>query len=88
MNPALAPLAERAVELARQFRTGHPAQAALDTVDLLTALGSLLQQHAPHHLPAYGEIVHACLACQQRRDWLGLADWLAGELVELLQACD
>jgi hypothetical protein len=42
-----------------------------------------------HALPPEQEgdavtIVSALLACQEHHDWLGLADWLEGELASLL----
>ena len=70
--------------LAAQFRLGLSLDAALALPPLMKSLLPLLptlplamQQQLP-------QILSAILACQEREDWLGLADWLEYELLYLL----
>ncbi|AXB03713.1 hypothetical protein ACV1D8_12505 [Aeromonas caviae] len=74
-------LAHECIDLARRFRLGHHVESAL-------ALPALLERVlAALPTTRYSEaakVIAALLACQERHDWLGLADWLEGELVTLL----
>lgn len=71
------------ITLAHSFRLGHHVESAL----LLPTLIEQVLQAIPsaHHNEAV-TIISALLACQERHDWLGLADWLEGELTALLQS--
>ena len=56
-------------------------ESALTLPDLLEQVLLAL----PHeHRSEAARIIAALLACQERNDWLGLADWLEGELAALL----
>ena len=70
------------------FRLGRDVEAALTMVDMFDEAQRLLSP-APRRCSA---VVGACvltqmLACQERQDWLGLADFMEYELVDLLESC-
>lgn len=72
---------EQCIALAHNFRLGLHVESALQLPDLV--------EQALHTIPSEQHrdvvaIVSALLACQERHDWLGLADWLEGELAILL----
>ncbi len=70
-------------QTASQFRLGHEATASIGLRKIIDTLQQLLQQQA---LPAtVMNVFPQMLSSQERRDWLGLADSLEYELVELLQ---
>lgn len=74
--------ARRCAEL---FRLGRDIEGALDMVELIEATVPLLGQMAPDEQRDGQRILSQILACQERQDWLGLADWLEVEFIELLQ---
>ncbi|WKE66727.1 hypothetical protein PVT67_05655 [Gallaecimonas kandeliae] len=70
---------------ARLFRLGMNTEAALEMVTLLEEIIGLVSksgQPQPQLVQVFGEM----LRCQERQDWLGLADYLEFELQELLGA--
>lgn len=72
--------------LAHKFRMGLSVEAALELPVLMKSLIPLLPTlpvEAQQQLP---QIMSAMLACQERMDWLGLADWMEYELPRLLSA--
>lgn len=69
--------------LAHNFRLGHHVESALL---LPTLIEQALQAIPSEHNNEVVTIISALLACQERHDWLGLADWLEGELAALLQS--
>lgn len=71
----------RITALANQFRLGLSLDAALELPPLMKSLLPILSSAAQHQLP---QIMSAILACQEREDWLGLADWLEYELISVL----
>jgi hypothetical protein len=72
---------EQCIALAHNFRLGLHVESALLLPTLVEqALQALPQEQ---HRDAV-TIVTALLACQERHDWLGLADWLEVELATLL----
>ncbi|MFQ1845132.1 hypothetical protein ACK36I_04075 [Aeromonas veronii] len=75
-------LKHHCITLAHRFRLGHHVESALTLPDLLEQVLLAL----PHeHRSEAARIIAALLACQERHDWLGLADWLEGELAALLR---
>lgn len=74
-NPSIASI----IALAHQFRLGESVAA---TQTLPTLLQAILTERGM--LPA--ELVTAMLQCQERQDWLGLADYLEYELVQTLNS--
>lgn len=78
-------LTHHCVTLAHQFRLGQSAAAVMELPALLEqAMGQLPSQQQSE----FGAIVAALLTCQERQDWIGLADWLEGEMVALLERLD
>lgn len=73
-------LSQECRALAGRFRLGHSVESALALPGLIEQVLATLP--AARHSQA-ARIVAAMLACQEHRDWLGLADWLEGELVSL-----
>lgn len=71
-----------AKDTATQFRLGHEATASIGLRKLIDALQQMLQQQtlAQNVMNVFPQM----LSSQERRDWLGLADSLEYELVELL----
>lgn len=77
----------QARQLALQFRLGKNTQAALDMATMVNALIVIFPSSQPQHIKLLQQILGQCLDCQQRQDWLALADYLEYELQELLQLC-
>ncbi|MBV8043978.1 hypothetical protein [Pluralibacter sp.] len=70
--------------LAEQFRLGLSLDAALALPPLLKLLLPLLPTLPAQTQRQLPQIMSAILACQEREDWLGLADWLEYELCHAL----
>ncbi len=77
----------QARQLALQFRLGKNTQAALDMATMVNTLIVIFPSSQPQHIKLLQQILGQCLDCQQRQDWLALADYLEYELQELLQLC-
>ncbi|MNF76113.1 hypothetical protein D3C85_846610 [compost metagenome] len=71
--------------LAGRFRLGHSVESALLLPVLIARVLAAIPANSH---PQVTRIVAAMLACQESRDWLGLADWLEGELACLLASDD
>lgn len=77
-------ITDQLTPLAHKFRMGLSVEAALELPLLMKSLLPLLPTlpvWAQQQLP---QMMSAMLACQERMDWLGLADWLEFELPLLL----
>lgn len=77
-------ISTRLTTLAGQFRLGLALDAALELPPLMKSLLPLLPTLPPATQQQLPQIMSAILACQEREDWLGLADWLEYELLHLL----
>ncbi|MCP2006019.1 hypothetical protein M976_01936 [Buttiauxella ferragutiae ATCC 51602] len=77
-------ISTRLITLAGQFRLGLALDAALELPPLMKSLVPLLPALPPATQQQLPQIMSAILACQEREDWLGLADWLEYELLHLL----
>lgn len=75
-----------ALELALEFRLGKNTQAALEMAEMVNTLIAIFPTTAPASVQQLGHILGQILQCQERHDWLGLADYLEYELQELLQS--
>jgi hypothetical protein len=71
-------------ECAGLFRLGRSVEAALDMLDVFEVAASLFEQRPSSIKHQWTQLLMAMLACQQSQDWLGLADSMQYELVELL----
>lgn len=68
------------------FRLGRDVEAALTMVDLFDEAQRLLLS-APQDVQLnWAQVLAQMLACQERQDWLGLADFMEYELVDLLES--
>ncbi|MFJ2390060.1 hypothetical protein [Pseudomonas koreensis] len=80
---------EQCVDECRQcaglFRLGRDVEAALDMVEVFEGAQQLLMSAPATVQQDWALILTQMLDCQERQDWLGLADWMEYELVELLQ---
>ncbi|HXR01000.1 MAG TPA: hypothetical protein VN798_11465 [Pseudomonas sp.] len=80
------PIINDARHCARLFRLGRDIEAALKMVDLLDTAMPLLTSRPPDEQAQWTQVLSAILHCQERQDWIGVADWLEVEFVELCQA--
>ncbi|WP_085723362.1 hypothetical protein [Pseudomonas sp. R37(2017)] len=67
------------------FRLGRDVEAALTMVDLFDETQRLFAQAPRDDQQAWALMLGQMLACQERQDWLGLADFMEYELIELLE---
>lgn len=77
-------IASQLTHLAQQFRLGMSLDAAMALPPLMKSLLPLLPSLSPTAQRQLPQIMSAILACQEREDWLGLADWLEYELLHVL----
>lgn len=80
---------EQCVDECRQcaglFRLGRDVEAALDMVEVFEGAEQLLMSAPATVQQDWALILTQMLDCQERQDWLGLADWMEYELIEVLQ---
>lgn len=67
------------------FRLGRDVEAALNMVDVFESAQRLLQFAPADTRQVWAQLLTQMLDCQERQDWLGLADYMEYELIELLQ---
>jgi ribulose-5-phosphate 4-epimerase/fuculose-1-phosphate aldolase len=81
---------ETCVDQCRQcsglFRLGRDVEAALSMVDVFEGAQQVLVLAPTNAQQRWAHILLQMLDCQERQDWLGLADYMEYELVELLQS--
>jgi hypothetical protein len=77
-------LIEDACRCAGLFRLGRNVESALDMIDLFGRLMPLFAQGPEGEQQQWLQLLQTMLARQEAQDWLGLADYLEYELVELL----
>ncbi|MBP5944728.1 MULTISPECIES: hypothetical protein [Pseudomonas] len=68
------------------FRLGRDVEAALSMVDVFEGAQQLLQFAPADARQRWAQMLTQMLDCQERQDWLGLADYMEYELIELLQS--
>ncbi|MFY0730981.1 hypothetical protein [Pseudomonas sp. NFX15] len=68
------------------FRLGRDVEAALNMVDLFDEAQRLFLQAPRDVQQVWAALLGQMLACQERQDWLGLADFMEYELVDLLES--
>ncbi|MED5526701.1 hypothetical protein [Gallaecimonas pentaromativorans] len=81
----LAQCQQQCLALARLFRLGMNTEAALEMVPLLEQITAQLTAGGKPQ-PELLQVLGMMLGCQERQDWLGLADYLEFELQELISA--
>ncbi|EIK93534.1 hypothetical protein PMM47T1_26603 [Pseudomonas sp. M47T1] len=76
---------EPAVACAHLFRLGRDVEAALVMVELFGGLMPLFDRTPAALQQQWGAVLGQVLACQEGQDWLGVADYLEYELLELMR---
>jgi hypothetical protein len=75
----------QARECAALFRLGRDVEAALRMVEVFEGLMNTLQGCPPDVAQQCPAVLNALLHAQERQDWLGLADTLEVDLLQLLK---
>ena len=68
------------------FRLGRDVEAALGMVDIFEDAQQLLLSGSADVQQMWAQVLAQMLDCQERQDWLGLADYMEYELIELLES--
>jgi hypothetical protein len=71
-------------QCAELFRLGRDVEAVLAMVELFEQLMPLFAQAQQSSQQCWTQLLMRMLGCQEAQNWLGLADYLEYELVELL----
>lgn len=66
------------------FRLGRDVEAALTMVDVFEKAQQCLASAPAEVQQVWAQLLLQMLECQERQDWLGLADSMEYELVDLL----
>ncbi len=74
---------EEARDCAKLFRLGRDIEGALKMVELIDRSLPLMDGVSAERQAEWGRVLSAILACQERQDWLGVADWLEVEFLEI-----
>ena len=74
------------IVLAHQFRLGHAVQSAQQLPDAMQSVLDVLPHFSLEVQSKIAVLVANILQSQQAQDWLGLADYLEYELIEVLNA--
>ena len=69
--------------LALKVRLGHNVEAGLMLVTYLEQLVAVYPKFPVEQQRQFQSILSAMLICQERQDWIGLADYLEYELQQL-----
>ncbi|MEB2653141.1 hypothetical protein SOP89_17345 [Pseudomonas siliginis] len=73
-------------QCAALFRLGRDVEAALTMVDVFEQAQLCLASASEKVQQDWAQVLTQMLDCQERQDWLGLADYMEYELVELLES--
>ncbi|WP_392886429.1 hypothetical protein ACF6ZU_20425 [Pseudomonas migulae] len=68
------------------FRLGRDVEAALNMVDVFEQSQALISQMPQTIQQQWAQLLMSMLAAQEAQNWLGLADSMEYELVDLLEA--
>lgn len=74
---------EEARDCAKLFRLGRDIEGALKMVELIDCALPLMDGASAERQAEWGRVLSTILACQERQDWLGVADWLEVEFIEV-----
>lgn len=72
-------------ECAGLFRLGRDVEAALTMVDVFEGAQQSLLSAGAQTQQVWAQLLTQMLECQERQDWLGLADFMEYELMQLLE---
>lgn len=67
------------------FRLGRDVEAALIMVDVFEGAQQSMQSAGTQTQQTWAQLLTQMLECQERQDWLGLADFMEYELIQLLE---
>ena len=81
----LSSLATASRQCAQLFRLGRDIEAALEMVELFEKALPMLAERSAADSEYGTQLLERMLECQQRQDWLALADYMEYEWVEFLQ---
>lgn len=79
----LVPITHDARQCALLFRLGRDIEGALKMVELIDAALPLFTSRPAEEQAQWAQVLTAILQCQERQDWIGVADWLEFEFVAL-----
>jgi hypothetical protein len=68
------------------FRLGRDVEAALSMVDVFEKSQDLFSKTPPALQQQWAQLLMLMFAAQEAQDWLGLADSMEYELIDLLEA--
>ncbi|WP_339432614.1 MULTISPECIES: hypothetical protein [unclassified Pseudomonas] len=68
------------------FRLGRDVEAGLSMVDVFEGAQQLLLSAPADVQQMWAQVLTQMLDCQERQDWLGLADYMEYELLDLLES--
>ncbi|QAX84039.1 hypothetical protein C2E19_09285 [Pseudomonas sp. DTU12.3] len=68
------------------FRLGRDVEAALLMVDVFEGAQQLLLSAPTDIQQMWAQLLLQMLDCQERQDWLGMADYMEYELLDLLES--
>ncbi len=83
---ALSQCQDQCRQCASLFRLGRDVEAALTMVDVFEQAQLCLASVAEKVQLEWAQVLMQVLDSQERQDWLGLADYMEYELVELLES--
>ncbi|HEY0285630.1 MAG TPA: hypothetical protein VGC62_01230 [Pseudomonas sp.] len=81
---AITSIVRDAQHCANLLRLGRDIEAALIMVELIDTAMPLFTQRPAQEQQQWAQVLNAILACQERQDWIGVADWLEVEFVAVL----
>ncbi|MHB2246858.1 hypothetical protein [Pseudomonas fitomaticsae] len=67
------------------FRLGRDVEAALTMVEVFEGAQQRLLSAGAQTQQVWAQLLTQMLECQERQDWLGLADFMEYELIQLLE---
>lgn len=77
------PIITEALHCAHLFRLGRDIEAALKMVDLIDITMPLFASRSKEDQAQLAHVMSEILRCQERQDWIGVADWLEVEFVDV-----
>lgn len=83
---ALSQSQDQCRQCATLFRLGRDVEAALAMVDVFEQAQQCLSSSSVDVQQTWAQVLMQMLECQERQDWLSLADSMEYELVELLES--
>lgn len=73
-------------DTAALFRLGRDVEAALSMVDVFENAQQCLASASVETQQQWAQVLTQMFECQERQDWLALADYMEYELVDLLES--